>query len=60
MTLKELYDKLPVSKHPNLRVVMDGKMVLYDDGTAILRAWLDIDGELVPDDAVTRTELNQL
>ena len=58
MTLNDLYKKLPVSKHQNIKIV--GDMVLYDTGTEILKAYIDQEGKIVPDNAATRTALGKL
>ena len=58
MTLKELYEKIPVAKHAKIQVV--GNTVIYDTGTKILTALIDSDGQLVPANAETRDALNAL
>lgn len=58
MTLKELYAKVPVSKHPNIRVIE--QMVIYDDGVNIYQAYIDQEGELVPANNATRNALKAL
>ena len=58
MNLKQLYDKVPVAKHLNIKKV--GKQVLYDDGTKIYSAVIGEDGELVPMNIETRNALKAL
>jgi len=52
MTLIELYERLPASKHDSLKVIND--QLIYDDGTKVYRALVDGKGSLVPLDAQTR------
>ena len=58
MNLAKLYEKLPVSKHGNIRVL--NNHVIYDDGTKIYQALIDETGELVPLDVATRNILKAL
>lgn len=58
MNLTELYAKLPVNKHANIRVI--GNIVLYDGGTEIYQAYLDGDGELIPATQATKGALAKL
>ena len=58
MNLVELYKKVPVDKHQNIKVI--GNIVLYDDGTDILQAYLDNEEELIPGNQKTKTALKAL
>ena len=58
MNLVELYKKVPVDKHQNIKVI--GNIVLYDAGTDILQAYLDNEGELIPGNQKTKTALKAL
>lgn len=58
MNLKQLYDKVPVVKHLNIRKI--GQQVIYDDGTKIYTAVIGDDGELVPLNVETRNALKVL
>lgn len=60
MNITELYQKVPVAKHPNIHLVMDGSLVVYDDGVNVYEAWMDDQGELAPRNAQTRNALNAL
>ena len=58
MNLVELYKKVPVNKHQNIKVI--GNIVLYDAGTDIFQAYLDDKGELIPGNQRTKTALKAL
>jgi len=58
MNLNELYEKVPVQKHPNIKVI--GDAVLYDSGTDIYQAYIDQDGELIPANQATKVALKNL
>ena len=58
MNLVELYEKVPVNKHQNIKVI--GNTVIYDTGTAIFQAYIDADGKLVPATQATKEALNKL
>lgn len=58
MTIVELYKKIPVAKHQNIKIV--GNVVLYDSGTEIYQAYLGSDGELIPATQATKVALNNL
>ena len=54
MTLKDLFDKIPISQHSNISIVNDGEMVIYFDGSNIFTAYLDQQKNLIPADIATR------
>jgi len=58
MNLKELYDKVPVEKHPNISV--EGNSVVYDDGTSVYQMLLSNESTLIPINSQTRDFLNSL
>ena len=58
MNLSELYTKLHVSKHENIKVV--GNQVVYDDGTEVYVAAIDSEGELVALNKETKMALKAL
>lgn len=58
MTLVELYAKVPVAKHANIRVI--GNQVLYDAGTVICEAYIANDGTLIPRTKATKDALAAL
>ena len=58
MNLTELYAKVPVSKHENIKVV--GNQVVYDDGTEVYVAAIDSEGKLVALNKETKTALKAL
>ena len=58
MNLTELYAKVPVSKHENIKVM--GNQVVYDDGTEVYVAAIDSEGELVALNKETKTALKAL
>jgi len=58
MNLTELYAKVPVSKHADIKVV--GNQVVYDDGTEVYVAAIDSEGKLVALNKETKTALKAL
>lgn len=58
MTLNELYAKLPVSKHKNVKVI--GDQVVYDTGTTIHVALIDDEGQLIPTTQAAKVALGAL
>ena len=65
MNLTELYAKVPVSKHENIKVVgnqvvYDDGTEVYDDGTEVYVAAIDSEGKLVALNKETKTVLKAL
>lgn len=60
MTLKELFDKVPVSLHGNIKVVSQAGVVVYDAGTTIYEAYVADDGTLIPRTKATKDALAAL
>lgn len=58
MTLTQLYAKVPVAKHVNIKVI--GNIVMYDSGTTIYEAFIDHEGNLTPRTTATKNVLAAL
>jgi len=60
VTLQGLYDKLTPAQQVNVHVVNNGGMVVFDNGTKILVAYLDQNQNVIPANWETGTALNAL